>query len=73
MTKFDGVKVFSATMKRDRDILGERVTEWIAGNPHYGIVGIEVTQSSDAEYHCVTITVIWVRRTAASTLLRKAG
>ena len=30
--KFNGVKVFSATMVADRDQLGEKVTAWIAGN-----------------------------------------
>jgi len=28
--KFNGVKVFSATMVADRDQLGEKVTAWIA-------------------------------------------
>ena len=31
--KFNGVKVFSATMVADRDQLGEKVTAWIAAHP----------------------------------------
>ena len=28
---FDGVRTFSATMARDREMLGEKITEWIKG------------------------------------------
>lgn len=33
MGKFNGVKVFSATMVADRQVLGEKVTEWIRAHP----------------------------------------
>jgi hypothetical protein len=56
---FDGVRVFSATMHEPRAHLGERVTSWLAANPHHDIVDIVVTQSSDAEFHCVAITVFY--------------
>jgi hypothetical protein len=59
MSAFSGVKVFSATMMRDRDVLGERITEWQAAHPSYRIVDMVVTQSSDSEYHCVAITVFY--------------
>lgn len=56
---FNGVKVFSATMFADRDRLGDRVTDWIAANGHLKVVEMIVTQSSDAEFHCVAITVFY--------------
>ena len=56
---FNGVKVFSATMFADRERLGEKVTEWIRAHPKYGVVDVVVTQSSDAAFHCVAITVFY--------------
>lgn len=56
---FNGVKVFSATLFADRDRLGERVSEWIATHPHNEIVDVVVTQSSDASFHCIAITVFY--------------
>jgi hypothetical protein len=59
MASFTGVKVFSATLARDRDALGESVTRWIAAHPGFEIVAKEVTQSSDSEFHCLTITLFY--------------
>ncbi len=56
---FNGVKVFSATMFADRDRLGDRVTDWIAANAHLKVTEMIVTQSSDAAFHCVAITVFY--------------
>lgn len=56
---FNGVKVFSATMKNDREFLGERVTDWIRSNPQCTIVDRLVTQSSDEAYHCLAITIFY--------------
>lgn len=56
---FNGVKVFSATMFADRQQLGERVTEWIRSTPNLEIVDTIVTQSSDAAYHCIAITIFF--------------
>ncbi len=56
---FDGVRVFSATMYQDREQLGERVTDWLAKNPTKKMVDLIVTQSSDASFHMVAITVFW--------------
>ncbi|TMQ08653.1 MAG: hypothetical protein E6J90_39770 [Deltaproteobacteria bacterium] len=56
---FNGVKVFSATKFADRDLLGDRVTRWLREHPEFDIVDMVVTQSSDAEFHCVTITVFY--------------
>ena len=54
-----GVKVFSATKARDREALGENVTRWLIENPQLQIVDKTVTQSSDAEFHCLTITLFY--------------
>ena len=62
---FDGVKVFSATMMAAREQLGENVTQWIQSNPNYELVEIVVTQSSDAAFHCIAITVFYRDRRLA--------
>ena len=56
---FNGIKVFSATMFEQRKRLGEVVTEWITAHPDIVLVDATVTQSSDAEYHCLAITVAY--------------
>lgn len=60
MEEFDGVKVFSATKAREREQLGERITDWLEAN-RVTIVDREVTQSSDNEFHCLTITLFYLR------------
>ena len=60
--RFNGVKVFSATMFADRDRLGDRVTDWIAANAHLKVTEMIVTQSSDAAFHCVAITVFYAEQ-----------
>ena len=57
--KYNGVKVFSATKARDRSALGDRFTEWLETNPDFSVVDTVVTQSSDAEFHCLTFTVFY--------------
>lgn len=56
---FNGVKVFSATMFADRDQLGEKVTAWIEAHPAHVLTEIIVTQSSDASFHCIAISVFY--------------
>jgi hypothetical protein len=56
---FTGVKVFSATKAREREDLGEQVTRWITNNPNSKIIDKIVTQSSDREFHCLTITIFY--------------
>lgn len=51
------VKVFSATKARDREMLGDRVTEWLASNPTLDILDKHVLLSSDTEFHCLTIVL----------------
>jgi hypothetical protein len=57
--KFNGVKVFSATMVADRDQLGEKVTDWMAKNQQKKVTDIVITQSSDEAFHCIAITVFF--------------
>lgn len=65
MVKFDGLQVFSATMQPDRSQLGDRVTDWMAKNrDRLDVVDIEVFQSSDSAYHCLTIIVYFVHKVA---------
>jgi len=59
---FDGVKVFSATMAQQRELLGERVTEWLAAHPNFKIVDKIVTQSSDEAFHCIAITLFYAEQ-----------
>lgn len=54
---FNGVVVFSATKAMDRDRLGEVITKWMRENPKATVVDKTITQSSDSEFHCVTITL----------------
>lgn len=59
MVPFNGVKIFSATMFADRGQLGDKVTEWLASSPSRKLTDIVVTQSSDAAFHCITISVFY--------------
>ena len=54
-----GAKVFTATKARDRDGLGEVLTRWIQDNPKVQIIDKVVTQSSDREFHCISITIFY--------------
>jgi hypothetical protein len=56
---FDGVKVFSATMFQDRERLGDKVTDWLSAHRDAQIMSFTVTQSSDASFHCIAITVFY--------------
>jgi len=57
--KFDGVKIFSTTKVKDRQFLGETITQWLREHPDYDIVDKVVTQSSDKEFHCLTVTLFY--------------
>ncbi|RKG51031.1 hypothetical protein D7X30_36440 [Corallococcus sp. AB011P] len=56
---FTGVKVFSTTLARDRENMGENITKWLKENSAVEIVDKIVTQSSDKEFHCLTITLFY--------------
>lgn len=65
-SKFNGVKVFGATMFAQRDKLGETVTQWMAAHPEITIVDIVIAQSSDAQFHCVSICVFYTGELTAA-------
>lgn len=63
-TNFTGVKVFSTTLARDREQMGENITKWLKEHgPNVDIIDKEVTQSSDKEFHCLTITLFYRHKT----------
>jgi hypothetical protein len=61
MIDITGVKVFSATKAKERELLGELITAWIRSHPDLEVVEKVVTQSSDSEFHCLTITLFYKR------------
>lgn len=46
-------------MFADRGLLGDKVTAWIASSSTRKLTDIVVTQSSDAAFHCITISVFY--------------
>lgn len=65
MDGFTGVKVFSTTLARDREQMGETITRWLAANPGLEILEHQVRQSSDQEFHCLSITLFYRERKEA--------
>jgi hypothetical protein len=63
---FNGVKVFSATMFAPREQLGEEITAWMSGNPQFTVTEFVVCQSSDSQFHCISITVFYWERPGAA-------
>ena len=63
--QFSGVKVFSATKAKEREELGDAVTRWLRSNADLEIVDRVVSQSSDSEFHCLTIVLFYRQRPAA--------
>lgn len=59
---FSGVKIFSTTLARDRETMGENITRWLRENPGFEVVDRVVTQSSDKEFHCLSITLFYKNR-----------
>jgi hypothetical protein len=60
--QFTGVKVFSATKAKEREELGESVTRWLRSNGDLEVVDRVVAQSSDNEFHCLTIVIFYRHR-----------
>ena len=63
---FNGVKVFSTTIQKDRDCLGDRVTAWLEANRNLRILERVVRQSSDSAFHCLSITLFYEEDVALS-------
>lgn len=51
------VKVFSVTKAKEREVIGEHVTAWIAANPALRIVKTVVALTSDEKFHCFSIVL----------------
>jgi hypothetical protein len=62
MPAFTGVKVFTTTLARDREVMGEAIGRWLAEHPQLEVVEKQVTQSSDSEFHCLSITLFYRER-----------
>jgi hypothetical protein len=62
---FTGVKVFSATKAKEREELGEIVTRWVKTNPDIEVVDKEISQSSDNEFHCLSVVLFYKSRKPA--------
>lgn len=65
MVGFTGVKVFTTTLARDRDQMGESIGRWLSAHPDVEVVDKLVTQSSDREFHCLSITFFYREREKA--------
>ncbi len=63
---FNAIKVFSTTLARDREQMGENITRWLKDNSGIEIVDKVVTQSSDKEFHCLTVTIFYKSKPAAA-------
>ena len=59
---FTGVKVFTTTLARDREQMGETIGRWLAEHPDLEVVEKTVAQSSDREFHCVSIVLFYRER-----------
>jgi hypothetical protein len=56
---FNGIKIFSATLSAQRGGLGEVVSEWLARHPQCELRDLQVLQSSDDGYHCLSIALFY--------------
>ncbi len=63
--RFSGVKIFSATKAKEREEIGDNVTRWLRSNADLEVVDRVVTQSSDDEFHCLTIVLFYREKSAA--------
>jgi hypothetical protein len=61
MNDITGFKVFTATKHLDRASLGDKVTEWLQ-QTKVEIIQVWVSQSSDNEFHCLSITLSYKDR-----------
>ncbi len=58
-TGYRAVKVFTATKALERERLGDAVTAWLAEYSEIQIVDTVVRQSSDQQFHCLTILIFY--------------
>jgi len=62
MQHFNGAKVFSATLARNREELGDKISAWLKDHPFCDVVDMRVVQSSDREFHCISIVLFYNER-----------
>ena len=55
---YDAVKVFSATKANERVELGTKMSAWLSEND-VEVVDTVVRQSSDNQFHCLSIIVFF--------------
>jgi hypothetical protein len=56
---YTGVKLFSVTKVKEREVLGDHITTWLRNHPELEITDKVVRLSSDAEFHCLTIILFY--------------
>ena len=54
------VKVFSVSKARERESIGDRITEWIGARRDLRIVKTIVALTSDLEFHCLSIVLLCI-------------
>ncbi|MAD61434.1 MAG: hypothetical protein CMH49_07995 [Myxococcales bacterium] len=60
MSTYNAVKVFTATRAREREALGEVMSAWLKRmEGDIEVVDTKVIQSSDQQFHCLTIVVFY--------------
>lgn len=52
------VKVWSVTMLKDRELLGEKITEWLRLSRAIP-ADTHVLQSSDSAFHCLSVVMFY--------------
>ena len=56
---FDGMVIFSASKHTDREKMGADVTAWRRNSASATITDVRTMQSSDNEFHCVTVVIFY--------------
>ena len=51
------VKVFSVTKAKEREDLGDRITQWLRDHPDIELHDTVVRLSSDSRFHCLSIVL----------------
>ena len=60
MSTYNAVKVFTATRAREREALGEVMSAWLKRmEGDIEVIDTKVIQSSDQQFHCLTIVVFY--------------
>ena len=62
MSTYNAVKVFTATKAKEREALGEVMSAWLKRmEGEIEVIDTKVIQSSDQQFHCLTIVVFYRR------------